>query len=239
MFSNNAIRPNLAVESDLCCGMNYCRWMNHNIASMTLTQEAVPWILKFRRATFSCLSHHERYFRFADDFTPHFADSFCLADLAANLSQLDIDDQRVPRLHGFSPFDVFSGHEISELAAAFGAAQHQEPSYLCDGFKLKYTRHDRMSGKVALKVRFIYRNVLEAHNVVTFDEYNPIHHQERITMREKLHQALGIHGPFPVSSFVRPCINRNWRAGSRRRSGGRRGEGLGGNERFAHLCGDA
>src|SRR5664279_1821426 len=46
-----------------------------------------------------CVHQHEGHGRLADHFSPHFAHSFGLADLAAHLSQFHLDHQHIPREH--------------------------------------------------------------------------------------------------------------------------------------------
>src|SRR3989442_2958092 len=59
----------------------------------------------------STVGHHEGHFRFTDHFVVHIANAFGLADLAAGLGQLDVDDQRVAGPDRLAPFDMLGGHE--------------------------------------------------------------------------------------------------------------------------------
>src|ERR1035441_10625246 len=119
---------------------------------------------------------HEGHGRLTHHFSPHFANPFGLADLAAYLRQLNINHQHIPRLPRLAPFHIPRRHEIGHLACVLGVLEHKDSSHLRHGLQLQHPGHYRVSGEMPLKVRLVYRDVLDADNVIAIDLRNAIHH---------------------------------------------------------------
>ncbi len=58
--------------------------------------------------------------------------------------------------------------------------------------QLQHAGHDGVIGEVALEMRFVHRHIFDAGDLVALDAGDAIDHQERIAMRENLHQLVCI-----------------------------------------------
>ncbi len=114
--------------------------------------------------------------------------------LPRDLRQFHLDDQHVAGHDRLAPFHVLGGHEIRDLIRRLGLLEHQNARHLRHGFQLQHARHDGMPGKMPLKIRLVDGDVLDADDVVAVNLHHPVHHQERRTVRQHLHDLLDVHG---------------------------------------------
>ena len=106
--------------------------------------------------------------------------------LSARFGQLRGDEESVAGKDRFSEFYVVRAYEISETpAAALCQFQHQNAGYLSHRFQLQNPGHDRVAREVAGEKRFVDGDRFHADAFrLPLEPEDPIHHQERITMRQ-------------------------------------------------------
>src|SRR5205814_1417619 len=85
---------------------------------------------------------------------------------------------------------------------------HQEHAPdLCHRLDDEHPGHDRMSRKMPLEERLVDRHVLDADDpLLPFHLDDPVHEQERIAMRQDVHDAADVHLGRAATSLVNPKV---------------------------------
>ena len=141
-----------------------------------------------------------------------------------------MNEERVAGKDRFAEFHVVGADEIAEPpAAALGQFHHQDAGDLRHRFHLQNAGHDRVAREMAGEKRLVDRDRFHPGAFrLALETEDPIHHQERITMRQELHHLVDIEAAFasgervrlagsarcaPNSSRQRPRPARHWRHG--------------------------
>src|SRR6476619_4025136 len=88
-----------------------------------------------------------------------------------------------------------------------------------------------MARKVTLEERLIDGHVLYANDDISFDSYDAVDHQERITVRQDAHHCFGVH-----RATVGDCVLKQAIGTVRRPRNGWRGKSLGASNLRSHAA---
>src|SRR5467141_2109259 len=142
-----------------------------------------------RRLTIDHLAHHRA---FRSQLSVHRRFAFQLAEVAAPVEDLDFDAQLIAGHHGTPESRPIDGHKIEQLILAIrNIQQQQKTARLRHRLKNQDPRHDRLPGKMSLKVVLVDRDILDTDAALeAFHLENRVHHQKWIAMRQ---QFLNFH----------------------------------------------
>src|SRR6478752_5505877 len=145
-------------------------------------------------STFSSSIHQrELEFGFGDDLAVDEAAAAGLADGAAHLDDLGLDEQGVARQDGAAPFDAVRAHEVTDFTGILRLAAHEDGGDLGHRLKLQHAGHDRVAGEVAGEIRLVDGDVFHSGALaVTEAVDDAVHHQERIAVRQDFEHLVDV-----------------------------------------------
>ncbi len=118
-----------------------------------------------------------------------------LAEAFFSAGEFALDEECVAGHDGFAEFDFIGTHEVADFPLILRAAHHDNAGDLSHGFELKNAWHDGMVGKVSLEIRFVDGDSFHAGGFqFAIEFHNAIHHEERIAVRENLHDRIDVEG---------------------------------------------
>ncbi len=135
------------------------------------------------------------------------------ADAAHDAQHLDFEQQLVAGRHLAPEARVVDAGEQEQRALAVVRARRpvgKNRRRLGEGFDHQHPGHDRMTGKVPGKERLVHRHVLDrAQRLARLAGKNAIDQQERVPVRQELHDAVDVERTVVVcrhdSSLRRPA----------------------------------
>jgi hypothetical protein len=139
--------------------------------------------------------NREHELALAGDFTIYRRQARAAPDIASDLTELNLEPKGIPGFNLPLEANVVETGEERDLAPVFLQRKHGDSTDLGQRFDDQHARHYRVVRKMTLKKRITHGHILDANAAfASFELFDPIYQQERISVRDNLHDLDSIEG---------------------------------------------